>query len=105
MCEVEWGKTVDPPSFTVERYKNIVANLFVPFCTVGSCPSYPPSLKKSARRRVNRRRAADCFRASEAYFMCLLTSLVISNMLTAFLPPKTAARFASGLIILLFFAS
>src|SRR5688500_16309338 len=39
------------------------------------------------------------------YFRCLLTSLVISNMLTGFFPPKTAASFSSGLIILLFFWS
>lgn len=36
------------------------------------------------------------------YFMCLLTSLVISNIETFFLPPKIACSFASALIIRLF---
>jgi len=37
------------------------------------------------------------------YFTCLLTRLVISNMLTWDLPPNTALRFASALIIRRFF--
>ena len=40
-----------------------------------------------------------------AYFKCLLTSLVISNMLTVALPPKTGLSAASALIIRLFFLS
>ena len=39
------------------------------------------------------------------YFKCLLTSLVISNMLTVALPPKTAFSAASALIMRLFFGS
>ena len=39
------------------------------------------------------------------YFKCLLTSLVISNMLTWDLPPKTGFNVASDLIIRLFLAS
>ncbi len=40
-----------------------------------------------------------------AYFRCLPTSFVISNMLTVDLPPKTAFSVASALIIRLFFLS
>ena len=39
------------------------------------------------------------------YFRCLLTSLVISNMLTVDLPPNTAFSAASALIMRLFFWS
>jgi hypothetical protein len=39
------------------------------------------------------------------YFRCALTSLVISNMETCFLPPKTAFSFSSALIIRLLMAS
>ena len=39
------------------------------------------------------------------YLTCLLTSFVISNMLTVFLPPKTAFNVSSELIIRLFFLS
>jgi hypothetical protein len=42
---------------------------------------------------------------SLAYFRCLLTSLVISNMLTVALPPNTGASAASALMTRLFFAS
>src|SRR5580765_505306 len=41
----------------------------------------------------------------EAYLRCLLTSLVISNMLTVALPPKTALSASSALIMRLFFLS
>src|SRR6185503_8073187 len=40
-----------------------------------------------------------------AYFKCLLTSFVISNMLTDDLPPNTAFSEPSALIIRLFFLS
>src|SRR5215831_7367698 len=39
------------------------------------------------------------------YFRCLLTSFVIANMFTEDLPPKTALRPASALIMRLFFLS
>jgi len=39
------------------------------------------------------------------YLTCAETSLVISNMLTCFLPPKTALRAGSALIIVLFLGS
>src|SRR5262245_51469338 len=39
------------------------------------------------------------------YFKCLPTSFVISNMLTVDLPPKTAFRLASALMLRLFFES
>src|SRR3989338_5612215 len=37
--------------------------------------------------------------------MCRLTSLVISNIVTCFLPPKTTFRLSSALIMVLFFFS
>src|SRR3989338_5174311 len=37
--------------------------------------------------------------------MCRLTSLVISNIVTCFLPPKTTFRLSSALIMVLFFLS
>src|ERR1700716_3368889 len=40
-----------------------------------------------------------------AYFRCLLTNLVISNMLTCALPPNTGFSMSSDLIIRLFFLS
>jgi hypothetical protein len=43
--------------------------------------------------------------ASPAYFRCLFTSFVISNMLTDDLPPNTAFSVLSALIIRLFFLS
>ncbi len=39
------------------------------------------------------------------YFRCRLTSLVISNIDTWFLPPNTGFSFSSALIIRLFFLS
>src|SRR5882757_4643949 len=39
------------------------------------------------------------------YLRCLLTSLVISNMLTVALPPNTAFKLSSALIMRLFFLS
>jgi hypothetical protein len=38
-------------------------------------------------------------------FRCLLTSLVMSNIDTCFLPPKTARSFSSALIMRRFFLS
>src|SRR5437762_12456512 len=43
--------------------------------------------------------------AGALYFRCLLTSLVISNMLTVALPPNTALSGSSALIMRLFFLS
>src|SRR5258708_36461484 len=40
-----------------------------------------------------------------AYLRCLLTSLVISNIVTVFLPPKTAFNASSALMLVLFFLS
>ena len=40
---------------------------------------------------------------NRCYFKCLLTSLVMSNIFTEDLPPKTVLRVASALIIRLFF--
>ena len=45
------------------------------------------------------------FTPARAYPRCFATSLVISNMVTCFLPPKTAASFSSALIIVRFLAS
>src|ERR1700741_4368762 len=39
------------------------------------------------------------------YFRCLLTSLVISNMLTVFLPANTGFSLSSALMLRLFLAS
>lgn len=39
------------------------------------------------------------------YLICFETSLVISNMLTDFLPPKTTLRLSSALICVRFLAS
>ena len=39
------------------------------------------------------------------YLRCLLTSLVISNMLTCFLPPNTGLSLSSALMLRLFLAS
>ena len=63
-----------------------------------------------ARREANDRarrslRSAQAVPGALAYFKCLPTSLVISNMLTEAFPPKTALSVASALIIRLFFAS
>src|SRR5712691_5872851 len=43
--------------------------------------------------------------AAAVYFKCLLTSLVISNMLTCALPPNTGFSMSSDLIMRLFFLS
>src|SRR5262249_33868937 len=60
----------------------------------------------SASRRARRCLAAARKRPGGAsYLRCFPTSLVMSNMLTADLPPKTAFRFASALIIRLFLLS
>jgi len=42
---------------------------------------------------------------ADAYFRCLLTSLVISNMFTLALPPNTGLSAASALIVRLFLGS
>ena len=52
------------------------------------------------RRSCSRPRAA-----GSAYFRCFATSLVISNMFTVDLPPKTPFSAVSALIIRLFFGS
>ena len=57
------------------------------------CPS---AIALSSYRQERRRRR---------YFRCLLTSLVISNMFTVALPPKTAFNAASALIMRLFCGS
>jgi len=41
----------------------------------------------------------------KGYLTCAETSFVNSNMLTCFLPPKTALRAGSALIIVLFLGS
>jgi len=43
--------------------------------------------------------------SKESYFRCLLTSLVISNIETCFLPPNTGLSFSSALIMRLFLLS
>jgi len=62
-----------------------------------------------AGRRPARKKAAGGRRAGsrlqDHYFRCELTSLVISNMDTCFLPPKTAFNLSSALIIRLLMAS
>src|SRR3954454_22507326 len=45
------------------------------------------------------------WRAEATYLTCLLTNLVISNMLTCALPPNTGFSASSDLIIRLFFLS
>src|SRR6266852_9253677 len=63
--------------------------------------------KATAGRTVASFRIAVWFRfdSPEGYFRCLLTSLVIANMFTEALPPNTAFRLSSALIIRLFFLS
>src|ERR1700723_2513500 len=56
-------------------------------------------------RRLVPERCLVSFRQPGGYFRCLLTSFVIANMFTEALPPKTAFRFSSALIIRLFFLS
>ena len=48
---------------------------------------------------------SSCSRPPAYFFKCPETSLVISNMLTCFLPLKTAFRFSSALMRVFFFAS
>ena len=57
-----------------------------------------------AAAACSRRGLVDARRRT-AYERCLLTSLVISNMLTLALPPKTGLSVASDLMTRLFFAS
>src|SRR5215475_8480450 len=40
-----------------------------------------------------------------SYFTCLLTNLVISNIVTVFFPPKTALSLSSALMLVFFFLS
>jgi hypothetical protein len=73
--------------------------------TVAPCPARP---KRKARPSGRASRIhPDETRPYEVavYFRCLLTSLVISNIDTCFLPPNTPTRLASALIMRLFLAS
>ena len=80
-----------------------------------SCSSPAPDVR-SPRRRGRRSRSPAAFCAAglgsggdqrlpspDSYLRCLPTSLVISNMLTTDLPPKTAFSLSSALIMRLFF--
>ena len=49
--------------------------------------------------------AVEALQESSCYFTCPETCFVISNMVTCFLPPKTALRASSALISVFFFAS
>jgi hypothetical protein len=49
--------------------------------------------------------AVEALQESSCYFRCPETCFVISNMVTWFLPPKTALRTSSALISVFFFAS
>ena len=62
------------------------------------------SIKKATARRPSPTQI-DEETDRDPYFRCLLTSLVIANMLTCDLPPNTTFSLASALIIRLFFAS
>jgi len=66
----------------------------------GGCDNgHPPRWPSSADRTADRVPGAIC------YFKCFPTSLVISNMLTVALPPKTVFSVGSALIIRLFLGS
>ena len=59
---------------------------------------------ESGVRQEGRRSPSGCARISD-YFKCLPTSLVMSNMFTDDLPPKTVFSVASALIMRRFFLS
>ena len=58
--------------------------------------------QRDARRMT---RPPECCQCGEGYLMCLLTSLVISNIETLALPPNTALSLSSALIMRRSFAS
>ena len=64
----------------------------------------PPACRLAHIRRAGAGSTIDPA-APQTYFRCLLTSLVISNMFTAALPPKTAFSAPSALIVRLFLGS
>ena len=72
---------------------------------MSSASSVANASKSSYKRKGARLTRAPVIFRSYDYFRCLLTSLVISNMLTVALPPKTGFSAASALIMRLFFAS
>jgi len=60
-------------------------------------PCQPSAVKIRGAHRVGS--APSDERLSSSYFMCLLTSFVISNIDTFPLPPKTARSLSSALIM------
>src|SRR4029078_12793973 len=68
-------------------------------------PAHTVVVALSSRAGPPRHACRDGTVRSGAYFRCLLTSFVISNMLTVALPPNTVLSDASALIIRLFLAS
>ena len=62
-------------------------------------------IQGAAKRAVKRLAEWQLLRRAGIYLRCLLTSLVISNMDTCFLPPKISLSFSSALMLRLFFAS
>src|SRR5216117_162678 len=62
-------------------------------------------VEKKERRSRRPPPVASSESGAAGYLTCLLTSLVISNMLTCALPPNTALSASSDLIIRLFFES
>src|SRR5688572_10131371 len=67
-----------------------------------SCRSRSRGCKQNGRPPLPRRRP---FQNRIGYLRCLLTSLVISNIETCFLPPNTSFSFSSALMLRRFLLS
>jgi len=74
---------------------------------MGESATYRPGRPPTGRHTLGGAGAGSTIdpAAPQTYFRCLLTSLVISNMFTAALPPKTAFSAPSALIVRLFLGS
>src|SRR3546814_20518425 len=80
--------------------------LILPVTCIVVLRKHGPRCITLSRAKKERRRYFTCAAASDRHqLMCLLTSLVISNMLTLDLPPKTFFSCSSSLILLRFFWS
>src|SRR3546814_4597205 len=80
--------------------------LILPVTCIVVLRKHGPRCITLSRAKKERRRYFTCAAASDRHqLMCLLTSLVISNMLTLDLPPKTFFSLSSALIWRRFFWS
>src|SRR3546814_8975574 len=80
--------------------------LILPVTCIVVLRKHGPRCITLSRAEKERRRYFTCAAASDRHqLMCLLTSLVISNMLTLDLPPKTFFSLSSALIWRRFFWS